>query len=157
MLGAFVAGAVVRASLGRQINEAISARFDGLRSAFLVPIFFVTSGLRLDAASPFSDPIALGMVAVFASLMLAASGVPPLLLYRSGLSRNYRIALALHCGTQLSVVVAITSVAVHRRLMPGVQGAALVGGGILTVLLFPALARPFLRKQPVSPAPPETR
>ena len=76
--------------------------------------------------------------------MLAARGLPALLLYRRDLSRNQRTALALHCGTQLSLVVIITGIAVQRGLMPGSQGAALVGGGILTVVLFPALAHPFL-------------
>ena len=146
VLGAFVAGAVVRAALPLDHHEAMSARLDGIGSAFLVPIFFVTSGVRLDVASLFSNPVALAMVVVYALLMLIARGVPALLLYRSDLTRRQRIALALHCGTQLPLVVAITSIAVHHGLMPGDQGAALVGGGIVTVVLFPALARRVLQK-----------
>jgi Kef-type K+ transport system membrane component KefB len=129
-------------------HEAFTARLDGIGSAFLVPIFFVTSGIRLDVAALFSNPVALMMVPVYALLMLAARGLPAVLLYRADLSRSQRIALALHSGTQLSLVVAITGIAVHRGLMPGSQAAALVGGGILTVILFPALARPFLREPP---------
>jgi len=146
VLGAFVAGAVVRASLERRHDEAISARLDGVGSAFLVPIFFITSGVRLDVASLFHDPLALMMVPIYAALMLAARGAPALLLYRSDLSGQQRIALALHSGTQLSLVVAITGIAVHRGVMAGSQGAALVGGGILTMILFPALAQPLLRE-----------
>lgn len=41
-------------------------------------------------------------------------------------------------------VVAVTGIAVQRSLMPGNKGAALVGGGILTTVLFPALAQRFL-------------
>ena len=48
--------------------------------------------------------------------------------------------------------MAITGIAVQRGLMPGNQGAALVGGGILTTILFPAIARRFLREQPPAPA-----
>ncbi|MGH9670544.1 MAG: cation:proton antiporter [Terriglobales bacterium] len=147
VLGAFVAGAVVRAALQRHHHEAFSARLDGIGSAFLVPIYFVTAGTRLDIAALVSDPVVLMMVPAYALLMLAARGVPALLLYRSDLSSNQRIALALHCGTQLPLVVAFTSIAVQRGLMPGGQGAALVGGAILTMLLFPALARCFLRER----------
>jgi len=146
VLGAFVAGAMVRASVERRHDEAISAWLDGIGSAFLVPIFFITSGARLDVASLFHDPLALMMVPVYAALMLVARGVPALLLYGADLSGRQRIALALHSGTQLSLVVAITGIAVHRGLMAGSQGAALVGGGIVTMILFPALAQPLLRE-----------
>jgi Kef-type K+ transport system membrane component KefB len=145
VLGAFVAGAVVRASLERRYDETVSARLDGIGSAFLVPVFFVTSGVRLDVVALFSS--ALIMVPVYAALMLAARGIPGLLLYRSDLSFRRRLALALHSGTQLSLVVAITGIAVHRGLIAGGQGAALVGGGILTMLLFPALARLLLQER----------
>jgi Kef-type K+ transport system membrane component KefB len=143
----------LRAALERRHDEAISARLDGLGSAFLVPIFFITAGVRLDVASLFSDPIALMMVPLYAALMLVARGLPALLLYRADLSLAQRIGLALHSGTQLSLVVAITSIAVHRGLMPGVQGAELVGGGILTTVLYPAIARRFLLREalPVCP------
>ena len=111
-----------------------------------MPIFFVTAGTRLDIAALLSDPVVL-LIPVYALLMLAARGVPALLLYRSDLSSNQRIALALHCGMQLPLVVAFTSIAVQRGLMPSGQGAALVGGAILTVILFPALARSFLSEK----------
>ena len=67
------------------------------------------------------------------------------LLYRRDLPLPARAALALHSGTQLTLVVAITSVGVQRGLMPGAEGAALVGAGILTVLIYPALAQRLLR------------
>ena len=150
VLGAFVAGAIVRAALDRRHDEAVRARMDGLGSAFLVPIFFITSGVRLDVAALFSNPTSLIMVPIYALLMLAARGLPALLLYRADLSARQRIGLALHSGAQLSLVVAITGIAVHRGLMPGVQAAQLVGGGILTLILYPALAEHFLRQEPAA-------
>ena len=148
VLGAFVAGAVLRAAIPRRHDEAISARLDGLGPSFLVPIFFVTSGIRMDVAALFRDPGTLAMLPVYALLMLAARGVPAFLLYRRDLPLPARAALALHSGTQLTLVVAITAVGVQRGLMPGAEGAALVGAGILTVLIYPALAQRLLRPQP---------
>ena len=131
----------------------MAARLDGLGSAFMVPIFFVTSGVRLDIAALLSDPIALAMVPIYALLMLVTRGLPALVLYRTDLNSRQCIALALHLATQISVVVAITSSAVHRGMMPGAQGAALVGGGILTTVLFPAIARRFLQQESTLAAP----
>jgi Kef-type K+ transport system membrane component KefB len=153
VLGGFVAGAIVRASLTDHSREAMATRLDGVGSAFLVPIFFITSGVRLDVGALFSDPIALAMVPIYAVLMFVTRGLPTLLLYRADLNPRQCIGLALHMATQISVVVAITSIAVHRGLMPGAQGAALVGGGILTTILYPAIARRFLQEEPAHTAP----
>ncbi len=144
VLGAFVAGAIVRAALTAEHREAIAQRFDGIGSAFLVPIFFITSGVRLDLAALLTDWTTLAMVPGYALLMLIVRGVPVMLLYRDVLNGSQRIALALHLGTQISLVVAITGIATQRGLMPAGQAAALVGGGIVTTILFPSLARRFL-------------
>lgn len=148
VLGAFAAGAVVRAALSEHHFETFSARLDGIGSAFLVPIFFVVVGMKLDVAALGADPGVMLMVPVYALLMLAARGAPALLFYRSDLSNSQRIALALHSATQLPLVAAIASIGVKLGVMPGSQGAALVGAGILTVLLFPALARNVLKVEP---------
>ncbi len=152
-LGSFVAGALVRAAFERRHDEALAARLAGLGSAFVIPIFFVTSGVRLDVVSLFSDPLTLAMVPLYTLLMLAARGLPALVFYRLDLPFRERIGLAFHSATQLSLVVAISGIAVKNGLMPGGQGAALVGGGILTMVLFPALARSFLRGAPHEEAP----
>ena len=55
------------------------------------------------------------------------------------------MALALHLGTQISLVVAITGLAVRHELMPSEQAAAMVGGGILTTIIYPIAARRVLR------------
>jgi hypothetical protein len=87
------------------------------------------------------------MVPLYAVLMLLVRGLPALLIYRADLPLRSRVSLALHSGTQLPLVVAITSIAVGRGLMPGGQAAALVGAGIVTMLLFPALARSSFERQ----------
>jgi Kef-type K+ transport system membrane component KefB len=141
VLAAFVAGALVRALVPPQQHEALSTRFDAVGYGFLVPIFFIISGVNLDVATLFSNPLALAMVPLYAVLMLVVRGLPALLIYRADLPFRDCVSLALHSGTQLPLVVAITAIAVDRGVMPGGQAAALVGAGIVTMLLFPALAR----------------
>lgn len=53
-------------------------------------------------------------------------------------------------AAQISAVAAITGIAVRRRMMSRAQAAALVGGGILTIL-YRAVARRFLRTATACP------
>jgi Kef-type K+ transport system membrane component KefB len=147
VLGGFVAGAIVRAALADEHHHHIAVRLDGIGSAFLIPVFFITSGARLDIAALFGNPATLAMVPVYALLMLLVRGLPIPLLYRDVLDRRQQAGLALHLGTQISLVVAVTGIAVRHGLMPGDQAAALVGGGIVTTILYPTLAGRLLRRR----------
>lgn len=139
VLGAFVAGAVVRAALPHHQHAALLTRLDGLGYGFLIPIFFIASGVRLDVMALVTDLRAMAMVPVFALLMLVVRGLPVLLLAQGELDPPRRQALALHAGTQLPLVVAIATIAVQAGVMPPWQAASLIGGGMLTMLVYPTL------------------
>jgi len=144
ILGAFIAGAVIRGAFQREYDAAISARLDGIGSSLLVPIFFLISGAQLDVTELFSNLEVLIMAPVYALSMLLVRGVPALLLYGKDLTLRRRCGLALHLGTQLPMVVIITHIATQRDLMSSTQAAQLVSGAILTMLFYPALSRRFL-------------
>ncbi len=150
VLGAFVAGAVVRAAVPDYEHEAMAVRLDGIGSAFLVPVFFVNSGMNLDVAALTVDRTALAMVPAYVLLMLVVRGLPALVLYRRELRPTESVALALHSATQLALVVAITGLAVGRDLMPSAQAASLVAAATVTVLLFPAIAARVLQSVSVA-------
>lgn len=78
-------------------------------------------------------------------MLLAARGLPALVLRRD-LTRRELVPSALLQATSLSfiVVAAQTGVAVHA-LRP-INGASLVAAGMLSVLLFPALALRLLQR-----------
>jgi Kef-type K+ transport system membrane component KefB len=145
VLGAFVAGAVLRALLPHDLHDDLMARLTAVGYGFLIPFFFVRSGMELDVAALAGSPAAIALVPVFAAMMLAARGLPALLLYRGVLTRRARLALAFHSGTQLPLVVAISTLAVDRGAMPGWCGAALVMAAVVTLVLFPAVAARILR------------
>jgi Kef-type K+ transport system membrane component KefB len=145
VLGAFVAGAVLRALLPHDLHDDLMARLTAVGYGFLIPFFFVRSGMELDVAALAGSPAAIALVPVFAAMMLAARGLPALLLYRGVLTRRARLALAFHSGTQLPLVVAISALAVDRGAMPGWCGAALVMAAVVTLVLFPAVAARILR------------
>jgi hypothetical protein len=77
---------------------------------------------------------------VFLALFLIVRGLPALALYRGELDRSERRSLALLSATQLPLVVAITTIGVDQGHMRSSTAAALVGAGVLSVLIFPSLA-----------------
>jgi len=145
VLGAFLAGALARAAMPHDLHEVVETRLQGLGYGFLVPLFFIKAGANLDLAALVARPASLLLVPLFAALMLLARGAPALLLYRGVLPRRQRAAFALHCGTQLPLVVAFAALGVQTGVMAGWQGAALVGGALLSLMLYPALATALLR------------
>lgn len=51
VMGAFVAGAVLRALMPASLHHDLMVRLSSLGYGFLIPIFFVTSGMKLDIAA----------------------------------------------------------------------------------------------------------
>jgi Kef-type K+ transport system membrane component KefB len=145
VLGAFLAGALARAAMPHDLHEVVETRLQGIGYGLLVPLFFIKAGANLDLAALVARPAALLLVPIFAAIMLAARGAPAFLLYRGALSPRHRQGLALHCGTQLPLVVAFAALAVQGGEMQGWQAAALVGGALMSLMLYPALADGRLR------------
>ena len=151
VMGAFVAGAVLRALMPASLHHDLMVRLSSLGYGFLIPIFFVTSGMKLDIAAMSDAPLGFALVPVFVVMMLLVRGVPVLWLYRHALPIRQQIALALHSSTQLPLVVAITALAVSQGAMPDWCSASLVVAAVITVMLFPALASLVARREFASP------
>lgn len=140
VLGAFVAGALLRTAIPNHLHKPLLARLDGIGYGFTIPIFFVVSGMGLDLRALVSGPETLMLVPVFALIMLLARGLPVLWLYPDLPGRK---ALALHASTQLPLVVAIGSIGFDRGVFSAAQASAMVGAALLTLILFPSLATLF--------------
>ena len=139
LLGGFVAGVIVRLALkGREV-ERLESKLTAVGYGFLIPFFFVTSGLKFDAGALAEDPIRLLELPLFLALFLVVRGVPALVLYRNVLGRRDRTALAFFTSTQLPLVVAITTIAIEQGHMRASTAASLVGAAILSTALFPLI------------------
>lgn len=146
ILGAFLAGAVV----GLVDRDATShprfrIKLDALGYGFLIPVFFVTSGLQLDLRGLVEDPAALARVPLFLAALLVVRGVPALLAIRT-LGARSTAAVGLLQATSLPFIVTATQIGVGTGLMAPVTAAALVCAGLLSVLIFPAVALALLRQ-----------
>ncbi len=140
ILGAFAAGMVVRLASEGEKGEMLREKLEAIGFGFLVPLFFVLSGIKFDLASLLESPQALLRVPVFLALFLLVRGSPSLLIYRSDLDKSERLPFLLYVSTALPLVVAITDIGVATGRMRSDNAAALVGAGMLSVLLFPLLA-----------------
>ncbi|HEY1622205.1 MAG TPA: cation:proton antiporter [Streptosporangiaceae bacterium] len=143
LVGAFSAGIIVKAFLGtgeRAEAEVIESKLEGIGFGFLVPFFFVMSGVKLDLKALLSSPADIATIPVFLILFLIVRGLPTLVLHRKDvLAKPGRNALALFASTQLPMVVVITSIGVQSNAIKASTAAAIVTAGVLSVLIFPLL------------------
>ena len=140
LLGGFAAGMIVRLAVrGREV-AVLDSKLVGIGYGFLIPFFFIYSGMNFDLDALISSTEGLLKLPLFVALFLIVRGVPALLLYRGVLELRDRFALAFYSATQLPLVVAITTVAVEAGKMKSSTSAALVGAAILSTLFFPLIA-----------------
>ncbi|GAA0932866.1 cation:proton antiporter [Kribbella koreensis] len=140
ILGAFLAGAVVGlVDRDSRSHPQFRVKLEALGYGFLIPVFFVTSGLRLDLSGLVDDPAAMLRVPLFLLALLLARGVPALLSLRA-LGPRPTGAVALLQATSLPFIVTASQIGTATGLMSPVTAAALVCAGLLSVLLFPVIA-----------------
>jgi Kef-type K+ transport system membrane component KefB len=153
LLGGFVAGMIVRAALRGRELEAFESKLTAVGFGFLIPFFFVESGIsfNLDALG---SAEALGKLALFLALFLVVRGLPALLLYRGVLNARERLALAFFCATELPLVVAITTLATDAGEMHSSTAAGLVGAAMLSTLIFPFVGMALRRSAEAEASPP---
>lgn len=140
LLGGFMAGLIFRQVVGEHQVEVLESKLTAVGYGFLIPFFFVVSGMRFDLDALLGSATALLLLPLFLALFLLVRGLPAMVLYRRQLDGRARQALALYTSTQLPLVVAITALAVDAGSMDPATAASLVGAGILSTLCFPVLA-----------------
>jgi Kef-type K+ transport system membrane component KefB len=151
LLGAFAAGSLVGLVSRGPGTELFHHKLDALGFGFLIPIFFIVSGTQVDLTALFASPGNLARVPVFLLLLLVVRCAPALL-YRPDLVPRDRLVLALYSATTLPLVVVITHLGTAAGRMQPENAAALVGAGILSVLIFPLVALSLRSPHPHQPA-----
>lgn len=136
VLGAFLAGVVLRRWAPGDV-DALESKLDAVGYGFFIPVFFVFSGMGLDIDSIAEAPARL---IVFFVLLLAVRGIPSIFLYRRELDPRQRVQMMLLTATSLPLLVALAEVGLDSGEMLPENAAALVGAGVLSVMIFPGLA-----------------
>jgi Kef-type K+ transport system membrane component KefB len=140
LLGAFAAGVVVRLFVrGGDDTEQVTSKLEAIGFGFLIPIFFIETGINLDLHALVHKPKVLLLVPLFALLFLFTRGVPTLVVFRRVVDKAQLKALAILSSTALPLVVVITTIGVDEHKMKPQNASALVAAGMLSVLVFPIL------------------
>jgi len=146
LLGAFAAGIVVRFFTEGEDSEVIRAKLEAIGFGFLVPIFFIVSGIHFDLHALIHQPSALVRVPLFLMMFLIVRGLPVAIFYRKALPGRLQTPLALFSATGLPLIVVITGIGVSVGRMRPSNAAALVAAGILSVVLYPLFGLRQLRR-----------
>jgi Kef-type K+ transport system membrane component KefB len=146
ILGAFMAGAIL--SLLDK-DEAMThpefrRKLEAIGFGLFIPVFFVTSGVKYDLNALTSSASNVLMVPIFLAALMAARGLPALL-YRRVLDARQTLIAGLMQATSLPFIVAAVAIGEDLDLIDAAEGAALVGAGLLSVLLFPLIGLGLLK------------
>ena len=151
VLGAVLAGIVLR-GWTRRLNidtTSLEHKFDAVGYGIFIPIFFITSGMTLDLKAISADPLRL--LVIFA-LLLAVRGLPSLLVYRRALPPRQRAEMTFITATTLPLLIALADIGEQNGVMLPATAAAMIGAGVLSVLVYPLTAVMLHRSAPLTPA-----
>ena len=126
-------------------------KLEAIGFGVFIPVFFVASGLRFDLGALAGSTSALAAVPLFLLALLLVRGLPALR-YARLLDRREVAVAGLLQATSLPFLVTATAIGAELGLVGPGEAAALVGAGLLSVLLFPALGLALLRPVTARPA-----
>ena len=151
VLGAMLAGMVLRAWTRRfkMDTTGLEHKFNAVGYGIFIPIFFVSSGMTLDLKAISQDPLRL---LLFLLLLLVVRGLPSLLVYRRALTVRQRVEMTFITATSLPLLIALAEIGEQDGVMLPATAAALVGAGVLSVLIYPLIAVGLHRSAPLTPA-----
>jgi Kef-type K+ transport system membrane component KefB len=141
ILGAFAAGLLVRVIeiSGREPNRDFLAKLEGIGFGFLIPVFFISTGVAFNLKDLLNHPSSLAAVPLFLLALLVVRGAPALL-YARAVGRRRAVAGGLLQATTLTFVIVATDIGRETgKLTPSIADA-LVAAGLLSAAIFPAAA-----------------
>jgi Kef-type K+ transport system membrane component KefB len=158
ILGTFIAGAIISLADRDQVmtHPDFRRKLEAVGFGFFIPAFFVTSGVRFDLDALTSSMSSVVMVPIFLAALLAARGMPAIL-YRGAIDGRHAAIAGILQATSLPFIVAATSIGLELGLIDAAGSAALIGAGLLSVLIFPLSGLLLLKRGAPSPkAAPDT-
>jgi len=146
VFGAFAAGMVVGLATRGPDGEPFRVKIDAVCFGWLAPFFYVGTGVAFDVGALGRDLTTMLLLPSFLVLFLLVRGLP-VYLYRRDLGKAERLPFALCSGVaSLGLVVVIAHVGVQSKHMNPDIAQALVGAAMLSLMIFPTLARGLLSR-----------
>src|SRR3984957_4868009 len=141
ILGAFAAGLLVRMIdiTGHAPHPQFQTKLQGIGFGFLIPIFFIATGVQFDLKALTGNATAIAEVPLFLIALLAVRGLPALL-YARFIGTRHAIVVGFMQATTLTFVIVATQIGLAARLISPTTSASLLTAGLLSAALFPAVA-----------------
>lgn len=152
-LGAFLAGIllnVILKTFSPRQGEEIAHKVEVVGFSFLIPVFFITSGMNINLLKVLEN---WQLVLIILAFIAIIRGFVVYLRERftntfsNLITSKEQIALSLYSATGLPIIVAVTQIAESSNIIQPVTSAIMVTSGALTVLMFPLIANIILRQK----------
>jgi Kef-type K+ transport system membrane component KefB len=145
ILGAFLAGIIVRRTGQSPVSyQVLKGKLEAIGFGFLIPVFFVATGVGLNMDALFHSSRAEILVPVILVALLLVRGVPAVLYVRT-LGRAAAVAAGFMQATSLTFIVVTTIIGVDTGHLKQSTASALVVAGLLSVILYPPVAMQLLK------------
>ena len=149
IFGAFAAGMIMGLATRGEDGKTMREKIDAVSFGWFYPFFFVGTGVKFDVTALGKDLTTMLLVPTFVILLLVIRGAS-VWLYRNEIARSERFSFALCSAVpSLSIIVVITEIGLRSKTMSPDIAAALVGAGLLSILLFPTIAGALLARTTV--------
>lgn len=141
ILGAFAAGVLVRIVdlSGHAPHPQFQIKLEGIGFGFLIPIFFISTGVTFDLGALVGDARALAEIPVFLVALLLVRGLPALL-YTRFIGAARAATAGLMQATTLTFIIVATQIGLADHQITTTTSASLLAAGLLSAAVFPALA-----------------
>ena len=144
VLGAFAAGFILRYVIPEN-DHALEQKLNAIGYGFLIPLFFVVSGARIDLSAVAGNP---ALLVGFIAMLVLVRALPIFVSMArdkdpqvDALKAHGHATVAVYCTTALPLIVAVTSVAVAGGAMDASTASVFVSAGALTMLVMPLMAQ----------------
>ena len=141
ILGAFAAGLLVRIIdlSGHAPHPQFQTKLQGIGFGFLIPIFFIATGVQFDLRALLGNPTAIAEIPLFLAALLPVRGLPAIL-YARLVGHRRAVVAGLMQATTLTFVIVASQIGVADGQITPTTSASLLAAGLLSAALFPAAA-----------------
>ncbi len=138
VLGAFAAGLLVRIIelQGPEPHPQFMIKMQGIGFGFLIPIFFIATGVQFDLRAMLANPGAIALVPFLVAALLLVRGLPSVL-YLRYLGRARTAAAGLLQATTLSFVIVAAQIGLTTGRISPATSAALLTAALISAAAFP--------------------
>lgn len=152
-LGAFIAGIllnVILKAFSPMQAEEVAHKVEIVGFSFLIPVFFVTSGMNINLLKVLGNWQLVLILFIFIAIL--RGGIVYLRerytnTFSNLKNRKEQVALSLYSATGLPIIVAVAGIAEDSNLITSSIAGVMIVSGALTVLIFPLIANLILNQR----------